>query len=75
MKVLIIEDEYRNAKRLQKMLLDYDATPAADGVSAVSTVGSRPVVYTVSGTQQRHPTAGISIVRDTDGQVRKAIRK
>lgn len=56
-------------------LLDYDATPAADGVSAVSTVGSRPVVYTVSGTQQRHPTAGISIVRDTDGQVRKAIRK
>ena len=31
MKVLIIEDEYRNANRLQKMLLEYDKTIGIDG--------------------------------------------
>ena len=64
MKVLIIEDEYRNANRLQKLLLDYDATMHIDG-PLESVADTRSWLHTHQGEQA--PDIIFSDIRLSDG--------
>jgi two-component system LytT family response regulator len=64
MKVLIIEDEYRNAKRLQKMLVDYDAAMQIDG-PLESVADARTWLHSHQGEQA--PDIIFSDIRLNDG--------
>ncbi len=64
MKILIIEDEYRNYNRLQKLLLEYDRTLEIDGpLESVAEV--RQWLHTHQGSQA--PDIIFSDVRLSDG--------